>query len=115
MQCSSPPPLTDNQITAALDGEADPAALAHLAQCPSCSARLADARRFERRAQRRLYRWDCPSSQLLGDYHLGLVTPGDERTVRRHLAQCARCAEELEELRRFLVDGEPAQPHAPPR
>ena len=114
MQCSSPPPLTDNQITAALDGEADRSVLAHLEHCPSCVARLADARRFEQRAQQLLYRWDCPSPQQLGDYHLGLVAPEDERAVRRHLAQCARCAEELEELRRFLVDGELAQAHTPP-
>ena len=56
MLCSAPPPLTDDQLSAALDGEADQVVLDHLERCPSCTARLEQARRAERALAGRLYR-----------------------------------------------------------
>src|SRR3712207_3339421 len=99
MQCSSPPPLNDDQINAALDGDADPTVQAHLAECAGCAGRLAAARQFERQVRARLYRWDCPPPQQLADYHFGRVPPDDDRAIRRHLERCALCAAEVEDLR----------------
>ena len=39
---------------------------------------------------------------MLSDYHLGLLSPEEAEEVRRHLAECADCREELEIY--FTVD-----------
>ncbi|MCU0494686.1 MAG: hypothetical protein MUD01_24130 [Chloroflexaceae bacterium] len=122
MECSTPPALTDDDISAALDGSAEPATLAHLARCPACAARLAHTRQAEGQLSRQLARWDCPPAQRLGDYHVGLLQSDAERTIQRHLETCALCQAELEELRLFIAEREPiqrvvpvARPAAPPR
>jgi anti-sigma factor RsiW len=115
MRCSDPPPLTEDQITAALDGEAEPAIYDHLAQCEGCAARLAQAQQIERALKAGLQRWDCPTPQQLGDYHLGLVGQADAHAITRHLEHCARCSDEIEELRMFLIaDASPRRPAARP-
>jgi anti-sigma factor RsiW len=103
MRCSDPPPLTKDQITAALDGETDPSTDDHLARCEGCAARLAQAQQIERTLKAGLQRWDCPTPQQLGDYHLGLVGQDGARAITRHLEHCVRCSDEIEELRMFLT------------
>ncbi len=116
MTCSIPPPLTSDQLSAALDDLAEPDVLAHLAGCAHCARRLADARAFERRLSARLYRWDCPSPDELAEYARGRsVSP---QSLADHLAGCARCAGELADLRAFLADAAAPNPlpaAAPPR
>jgi hypothetical protein len=113
MECSSPPPLTDDQLSAAIDDSAEPSVIEHLARCASCTARLASARQAERTLRTSLYRWDCPSPQALADYHLGRAGAEEERAIRLHLPQCALCSEEIETLRLFLLAEEPAPSPAP--
>ena len=120
MLCSVPPPLTDDQLSAALDGEADQAVREHLERCPSCAARLEQARLAERALAGRLYRWDCPSARRLSEYYLGMVDQAEARAIARHLEQCARCSAEIEQLRLFLAADQDAplplpQPSRPPR
>lgn len=122
MWCSFPPPLTDDQLTAALDGDADTVVQQHLDQCPSCAARLAQAQQAEYSIKHQLQglqlsRRDCPPAQRLGEYHLALVGQSEERTIARHVEQCAYCQAELEELRVFLSPApQPAvQPAPQPR
>jgi anti-sigma factor RsiW len=108
MECSTPPPLTEDQISAALDGEADQAVQQHLQGCASCAARLARAGQAERALAGRLYRWDCPPAQQLADYHLGLASRDAAQMIAGHLAACPRCTAEVEQLRRWLAIGERA-------
>jgi len=103
MQCSAPPPLTDDQISAAIDGAADPALHAHVAQCASCAQRLTKAREMEQSLRTRLHRWDCPSPQQLADYELRRASPHERRAIEAHLAGCVRCSEELADLRQFMA------------
>lgn len=121
MSCSIPPPLSDDQLSTALDGEADAAVQQHLDQCPACAARLAQAHQIESHLKTQLHgmelqRQDCPPSHRLGEYHLGLVSQADERTMLRHIEQCRYCRAELDELRLFLSpQPAPAQQPAPAR
>lgn len=118
MECRHPPPLADEQLLAELDGEAAPHVAEHLADCPSCRARLADMRQFEQRLTMRLYRWDCPSSLQLGGYHLGLTAAPEAARIAAHLGQCAHCSAEIALLRSFMDDASAApelSPAAPPR
>ena len=115
MECSNPPPLSDDALSAVLDGAADRAALDHLAACPSCAARLAFARAAEGRLHARLRRFDCPPPDRLGEYHLSMLPADAERAIRSHLQTCARCQEELEQLRVFMLADDPDPiPASPP-
>jgi hypothetical protein len=100
--------LNDEILSAVLDGDAAPGVLAHLEDCADCAARLAAARRFDSALTLRLHRWDCPPAQRLGDYHIGLLSLTEQRTLAKHLELCAACSAEIEELRVFLVEEAPA-------
>ena len=111
MECSSPPPLTDDQLSAALDQAAAPDVIGHLASCASCAVRLDAARQAEQSLRSAMYRWDCPTPQTLADYHIGRPSAEEQRAIMRHLETCARCSEELAELVLFMRDEAP--PAAP--
>ncbi|MCC6188971.1 MAG: hypothetical protein IT318_08045 [Anaerolineales bacterium] len=110
MSCRQPPPLTLEQLSAVLDGQAEPAIDEHLAVCPECAMRLEEARQFDRHLASRLYRWDCPSPQALADYHLGRLEVEAATSVTRHAEHCPSCAAELNDLRAFLAAGEVRAP-----
>ena len=115
MECSSPPPLTDDQLSAALDQVAAPDVIDHLAGCASCAARLQSAQHAEQSLRSALYRWDCPPPQVLADYHLGRPSAEEQRAIIRHLETCVRCGEEMAELVLFMRDELPvAAPAEPP-
>src|SRR5689334_6461597 len=101
MQCSEPPALTDDQISAALDGASEPGVRDHLARCTSCARRLQQAQQIEQGLHRRLLRWDCPAPLELADYQLRRASPDEARAIELHLAGCARCRDELAELGAF--------------
>lgn len=104
MECSLPPPITEDQISAAIDGFADVTVQQHIVQCASCAARLTQAQMLEDVLKVKLNRWDCPTPQRLGEYVTGLVSARtEERTIRLHLEECARCKAEVEDLNVFLV------------
>ncbi|MBV9790024.1 MAG: hypothetical protein JOZ51_17690 [Chloroflexi bacterium] len=104
MECSLPPPITEEQISAAIDGFADADVQQHIAQCASCAARVTQAQMLEDVLKVKLNRWDCPAPQRLGEYVMGLVSARtEERTIRLHLEECARCKAEVEDLNVFLV------------
>lgn len=113
MDCRTPPPLSDDQLSAALDGDADAAVQAHLAACPGCAARLEQARRIEQGLQRRLAFWDCPDPRALGEYELDLLEPAARASFAAHLDTCGRCREELADLRALLGTPAPATRPAP--
>jgi len=115
MDCSFPPPLTTEQLSEATDGLAEPSIYDHLARCPSCAARLAAAQSFEQGLNQALYRWDCPTSQQLSEYYLGILSEPEAETIRRHLAQCVRCGEEFASLRAFMTAEAPRAKVEPAR
>jgi hypothetical protein len=114
MECCSPPPLTDDQLSAALEQNAAPDVIDHLASCASCAARLDAAQQAEQSLRSALYRWDCPAPQTLAEYHLGLPSTDQQRAIVRHLETCARCSEEIAELVLFMRDEAPPAAPAEP-
>jgi len=105
MECSEPGTIQDEELLAYLAGEiVPPAVQQHLARCQSCSAKLADFRRAERSLTRKLYRWDCPPNQVLGEYQLGLLSNESETAVKSHLSSCVLCAVEIATLSHFLAN-----------
>lgn len=105
MECSQPGIIRDEELLAYLSEEpVRPVVQQHLAQCPRCSARLAEYRNLEHSLIQKLYRWDCPSSQILGDYQLGLLSQEHAIPVQAHLSQCVLCAAEVTTLATFLAN-----------
>jgi len=90
--------LSDNDLLAALDGEADASVLAHLEACPCCAARAALLMRFERRLRGCLTRVLCPPTLTLIDYSLRLLDPSQQTSVAAHLHSCRACADELAQI-----------------
>ncbi len=103
MLCKYPPALTDDDLSAVLDGQAPVGTAEHLADCPDCAARLERARRYEHALKTALYRWDCPSTQHLGRAELGLLAEPERRALAQHLSECHACAAEVEQLRGFMA------------
>lgn len=104
MDCSQPPPLSEDQLSAALDGDAEPSVLEHLSLCPACAARLEQARRIEQTLKTSLFRWDCPTPQELGEYYLKHLRPQEMAAISAHLTTCVRCQTELADLQGFMDD-----------
>lgn len=119
MECSEPGLIRDEELLAYLAGErVRPVVEQHLTRCPRCSARLADFRRLELSLLSKLYRWDCPPDQVLGEYQLGLLDAETTLAVEFHLRTCVSCSVELSTLSEFLsgdpmLVAQPARPAAP--
>lgn len=105
MECIEPGAVRDEELFAYLGGEkVRPAVLQHLTNCQYCASRLANYQQMERALNQKLYRWDCPPSQLLGEYQLGLLSSQQAAEVRNHLATCVLCMAEVTSLATFLAN-----------
>ncbi len=102
MQCSLPPPLTEDQLSAALDGTADAAVQAHLSRCPYCAEQLAAARQIETALNQQLYRWDAPSPDELADYVLNLLDWSARQRIEAYLQTSPSARAEVAQLRDYL-------------
>lgn len=104
MDCHLPPPLTDEQLMSALDGEEDATVRQHLANCPGCTARLKHIQEFEMELKAHLSRQNCCTPDELSDYALDLLDAEEMQRVKAHLETCARCRDELADFRTFLEE-----------
>jgi hypothetical protein len=104
MRCTIPPPLSDDDLYAALDGFIDDQVQKHLETCPACAARLYEMRKLEATLMQRLKRFECPLPQQLGDYHMGMLEGEDNYRIEQHLAICPLCQNEINILIQFLDD-----------
>lgn len=103
MECSLPPPLTEDEISAASDGRQTRRIRSHLQACAFCSDRVESAKRFDSALGGALHRFDCPPAQRLGDYLLNMLTTTEAADIEQHLEVCARCTNELAELRASML------------
>lgn len=113
MPCSLPPPLTDEQLLDALDDESNSQVLHHLENCAYCSARLKEMMHAEQLFKSRFGErgWLCYSSELLGEYAVGLLSQIESQLVKEHLETCPRCTEELMSIQQFMSTTEHLPDH----
>ena len=103
MECTKPGAIRDEELLAYLAGEkVRPFVAQHIAECQRCSSQIAAYQRMELALTSKLYRWDCPPSQVLGEYQLGMLTKELTAAVKNHLAMCVLCAAEVADLTSFL-------------
>ena len=111
--CTSPPELSDRELLAYIDGEADDQIVAHLEQCPSCRDRARHLARLQNSLTAQLYRITCPSPVELGEYHLGVLPLDQMAAVAKHLTECPHCTREVAQLKNYLVELTPPQEPSP--
>ena len=61
---------------------------------------------FDRQLRRHLFRFDCPESEVLAEYHSGSLENELREKIAAHLENCVRCREELEAFREFYQNEE---------
>lgn len=103
--------FTDADLLAYLDGDIDPEAAAQIERSPEDLERAKVLDRLQGRLTSRLYRLECPRSEILGEYHMGLLDQAQAIAVARHLQECPHCTRETDQLRDYL--GEAAPPLEP--
>jgi len=105
--CKFPPALSEDDLAAALAGDAADALTAHLAACPSCARRLETLRRelsvLDGGLRAGMFRQGCPDVDALADYAAGGLKLDAEIGIDHHLSTCLRCSTEVSWLREALA------------
>ncbi len=105
MECLEPGAIHDEEMLAYLAGEkVRPLVEQHLRTCQYCANRLAEYRHLELTLSSKLYRWDCPPTQVLGEYELGMLSKEMSAAVQHHLSMCVLCSAEVASLTAFLAN-----------
>ena len=104
---ASEPIFKDEQLLAYLDGEAGPEVAAQIEASAAGKRRAGELAGLQSRLISRLYRATCPDSEILGEYHLGLLPDQQAREIEAHLRDCSPCVHELVQLRDFLDESGP--------
>jgi len=105
MECLKPGAINDEELLAYLAGEkVRPLVEEHLTRCQYCANRLAEFRRIELTLTSKLYRWDCPPAQVLGEFQLGMLSNELAAAVTNHLSMCVLCMAEVASLTGFLAN-----------
>lgn len=105
MECLDPGAIHDEELLAFLAGEKVRQLVEqHLTTCQYCANRLAEYRRLELTLSSKLFRWDCPPNQVLGEYELGMLSKELDAAVKNHLSMCVQCAAEVASLIGFLAN-----------
>lgn len=107
MNCRVPPPLTEDDLSAVLDGTASPHVLAHLQQCDDCAARLETARSVEAALHQQLLKWDAPTPDELADYVMGFVEEAQRATIETYLQYSPSARAEVTALQSFVQQDAP--------
>lgn len=103
LHCIEPGAVQDWELEACVNDKATPHVMKHLEHCPACRTRLSEYVQFERRLRQILYRFDCPSPDMLRDYYWGYLPADERRRVEAHLDSCPHCTAELADLAGFVA------------
>lgn len=102
--------VTPEDLIAYGDGEASGPISAAIQSDPALRAAADAYAQTQRRLRQRLYRFDCPSPQLLGEYALDLLAGAARTRIAAHVVECPRCTAELRMLRDFMAAEEDVPP-----
>lgn len=105
MECLEPGAIHDEELFAYLAGEkVRPLVELHLTTCQYCANRFAEYRRLELTLSSKLFRRDCPPTQVLGEYEIGMLSKELIAAVQNHLSMCVLCTAEVASLSGFLAN-----------
>ena len=95
IDCIAPEIIQEGDISAYVEGEAASHVVTHIQQCPACTEKAAQLQQISRNLTRVLYRFDCPASEILGEFHLGRLTGNEKLSIAAHVRFCPHCRDEL--------------------
>lgn len=96
--CINHKQIEEGDLIALLDGEAEPWLHHHVERCAACASKLAQLRHSSKALLGLMYRASCPPPELLGQYHLDLLSASEQLTMAAHVRKCLHCSQELSEL-----------------
>ena len=104
MECIAPHEISEEQLLAYNDGEADDTSVEHIGRCPYCQeqARVIAANQSILRIL--FQRVECPDAHTLGECHLGLLSDDEQAVINDHLKSCPDCAKEVSDLEHYLQE-----------
>lgn len=109
-----PDDLSDDQLLAYLDGDAEPDMVRRIEANPAYQPRLQALRAAQDELIHMLRPLKRPSSLTLGEYHLGLLPQAEARQVEAYLAQHPHAAHQLARLQDYLSEVDPfSEPVSP--
>ena len=94
-ECLNPALIEDGDLMAYVDGEADPWVGKHIESCPACLRQATELGQATQGLLGLIYRASCPEPERLGQYHLKLLSAGEQLTMAAHLRTCLHCRDEL--------------------
>ena len=94
--------LTDIDFFAYLENEIPPAIANQIEASADLRLRANTLAHESRLLTALLFRHTCPSADELSDYHAGISSQADTRTVSQHLNICPHCTRELVQIQRFM-------------
>jgi hypothetical protein len=95
--------ISPGDLMAYIDGEAPSEIARRIADDPQLAKEAQGYALVQAALRQRLYRFDCPSSQMLGEYELGMLVPEERLRIARHVVECPHCTAELNTLRAFMA------------
>ncbi|MEO6061221.1 MAG: hypothetical protein ABIQ99_04700 [Thermoflexales bacterium] len=105
--CTFPQALSEDDLAAALAGDAEKSITAHLAACPSCSSRFEILRRelsiLDGGLRAGMFRLGCPDPEALADFAASGLKTDAQIGIDYHLSTCLRCSTEVSWLREALA------------
>ena len=99
---NSAPWFSDDTLLAYLDQEVDPETAAQIEASPADRDRARELYQLQSSLTARMYRFNCPGPEELGEYQLGMLARQRARSIAGHLEICPHCARELAGLVDFL-------------
>lgn len=114
VDCIRPGEVTDDDLIGYAADESPRLVRDHVRACPRCAKLAKQYAQETQRLGHLLFRFDCPSSLELGEYHLNLLPASIRQQIDAHLALCPHCTAELATADSFLetplVGARPPQP-----
>ncbi len=104
-QNSAAPEIADHELLSYLYGDADAELTKRIEQSEKYQQRVQLLARNMNSLSGQLFRLECLSTQLLGDYYHGLASPSERAIIQDHLLDCPYCTQELISFKSFI--GEP--------
>lgn len=102
MSDTPPSSVTDAELIAYIEGEADGKLAKLVEQSAPLSQRVWQLRQEIEWLTAHAFRRACPDTDELGDFHLGLLDQARVRAIEQHLARCPFCSREMVQYERFL-------------
>ncbi|MEZ4661071.1 MAG: hypothetical protein R2911_26260 [Caldilineaceae bacterium] len=95
--------IDDSQLLAYVEGDAEPDVVAQIEQDPHCQARLRELTKVQDTLRQTLFSIRKPTTQEIGEYHLGLLADEEAKFVEAYLKQHPHLARQEAILQEFLA------------